>query len=152
MPNKFYQGVFTPKNPNKCINIAKGKPPFARSSWETRAFNWCDTNANVIKWASELVKVPYIYEIDQRLHNYFPDLYVEIIDKQGKLKKYLIEIKPDKQTSKPNPPKNKTKKALFNYNKALREWVKNQNKWKHAGMFCEGKDWVFRVVTERDLF
>ena len=34
--NKYYQGYFKPKYPNKCINIGVGKPPFARSSWETR--------------------------------------------------------------------------------------------------------------------
>jgi len=150
---RWYQGEFTPKNPKKCINLTLGgQKPFARSSWEMRLMNWCDSNKNVISWGSEIIKVPYIFEIDQKLHNYYPDIWCKIKDKDGLVQTYLVEVKPDKQQKKPVPPRNKTRKAMMNYNLALREYVKNQNKWKYAKRFCAGKNWKFRIITEKILF
>ena len=65
---------------------------------------------------------------------------------------YLIEIKPRKQESKPKVPRNKTRKAMKNYNIALIEYVKNKNKWKYAKRYCEGKDWRFKILNETNLF
>ena len=153
MARGYYQGEFRPKNPEKCINMRNGKKKaFARSSWETRMFTWCDLNDNVIEWGSEVLKVPYIFAVDQKLHNYIPDIWARIKGKDGFVRTYLLEIKPHKQTSMPKAPKNKTKKAVRNYNYAKIEYIKNKNKWEYARMFCEGKKWEFRILTENELF
>ena len=151
------QGLFTPKFPDKCINVTNGKRVFARSSWETKMFNWCDLNQNVVKWGSEIIKIPYIYDIDKsrgihKTHNYTPDLYCEIRNNKGYIDKYIIEIKPQKQKDKPIAPKRRTPKAVRNYYLALYEYVRNQNKWRYANLFCEGKNWKFKVITDDTLF
>lgn len=151
------QGKFTPKHPDKCVNIKVGKKPFARSSWELKMMNWLDENKNVVKWGSEILKIPYVYDIDkvkgvQKLRHYYPDFYIELINKNSQLKKYVVEIKPGKQMVKPPMPKNKTRKAMKNYGYALYEYIKNKNKKKYAELFCEGKNWEYKVITEQDIF
>lgn len=155
VPNNgsFKQGNFIPKNVDKCLNYKMGKPIYYRSSYEERMFNWCDMNKNIVKWGSELIEIPYVYDYDpDKLHRYYPDVYIELIDTNGNLKKYLIEVKPKKQTEKPIKPKRKTNKAIMNYNNRVKEYIKNLNKWKYASIFCEGKNWEFKLVTENDLF
>jgi hypothetical protein len=153
------QNTFNPKNPDKCLNMKmnNAKLPFYRSSWEAKMFNWCDENKNVVRWGSEILAIPYIYDIEKvkgihKTHKYYPDLYCEIRNKQGLIEKFVIEIKPVKQKNKPIKPKRRTKKALKNYTYAVHEYVKNQNKWKYARSFCEGKNWKFRIVTEENIF
>lgn len=155
--DNWTQGEFTPKNPDKCINIKIGKPVFARSSWEFKMMHWLDDNKNVLRWGSEIIKVPYVYDVDklkgvQKLRNYYPDFYVELINSKNELKRYVVEIKPDKQRKRPPTPKNKTRKAMKNYGYALYEYIKNKNKFKYAKVFCEGKNWEFKVMTEHDIF
>lgn len=150
--DKFDQGNFSPKNPEKCVNSKKGKPIIYRSNWEKRFMVFCDMNTNVVSWGSELFEIPYIYEIDNKLHRYYPDFYLEMKNSDGKIAKYLIEIKPKKQMSKPNPPKRKTEKSTKNYNYAICEYVKNNNKWKYARMFCETRDIKFKILNEDILF
>lgn len=157
--HNWVQGKFEPKNPQKCMNLhmSNAKLPFARSSWEFNMFHYLDENKNVVRWGSEILDIPYIYDIDKargihKTHKYYPDIYCEIINKNGNIVKYLIEIKPNKQKNKPVKPKNKTRKAMMNYQNALCEYVKNKNKWKYAQMFCEGKNWQFKILTEKDIF
>jgi hypothetical protein len=61
---------------------------------------FCDNNSNVIKWGSENVVIPYISPVDGRAHRYFVDNFV-VIREGSKIGKYLIEIKPFKQTFAP---------------------------------------------------
>lgn len=151
------QGVFNPEHPEKCINLRKGKKPFARSSWEFKMMAWCDQNKNVVRWGSEIIAIPYIFDLEKvngihKTHNYYPDIYCEIRNKKGLIDIYIIEIKPIKQKNKPIVPKNKTRKAMKNYRYAVNEYVRNQNKWRYAKMFCEGKNWNFRILTEQNIF
>ena len=55
MASRYSQGLFQPQNPDKFIG---GKLPFARSSWETKFMQFCDSHPNILKWASENVKIP----------------------------------------------------------------------------------------------
>ena len=90
---KFKQGIYKPKNPDKFW----GKDGYAiyRSGLELNYFRILDANPNVLKWGSEEVVVPYIFEGKQ--HNYFIDIFV--IFKSGEeIKKFIIELKPYKQT------------------------------------------------------
>ena len=64
---------------------------------------WCDLSESVIKWGSEETVVPYVSPLDNKIHRYFIDFYVQLRDKDGILKSYLVEVKPKKYTK---PPKN----------------------------------------------
>jgi len=140
---RFKQGVFQPKNPEKFI----GKFAIFRSSLERKFFLWADGNPNVLQWSSEQIIVPYKSPIDQRLHRYYVDTYV-VLREGDKIKKYLIEIKPYKQTLPPAP-SNRKKKTTVLYETT--QWVINQAKWEAAKKFATAKGAEFIVITEKDL-
>lgn len=139
---KFRQGIFTPKNKDKFI----GKQAVYRSGLELKFFRFCDDNKNVLKWSSENVVVPYVSPLDGRVHRYFVDNFISI--KEGnKIKNYLVEIKPYRQTK---PPTTKyRKKAHLLYEQ--RQWAINTSKWESAKKFCKKKGWDFLIITEKDL-
>ena len=72
--------------------------------------DFCDHNGNIIEWGSEeKVIIPYRCPTDGRVHRYYPDFYIKVKSKTGVVAKYLVEVKPKKQTQKPNEkPKRKT--------------------------------------------
>ena len=118
-----------------------------RSSWELKFMIWCDSNPSVLEWGSETVIIPYRSPVDNNIHRYFVDFYIKIKDKDNKVLKYLIEIKPEKFTKPPPIPQKKTKRFIqevFNYGI-------NQSKWEAASSFCKDRGWQFLVLTERDL-
>ena len=55
---------------------------------------YCDLNENILEWGSEEIVIPYRSPIDNRIHRYFPDFYVKLKETTGKIKKYIIEVKP----------------------------------------------------------
>ena len=140
-----YSGKFKPKNYKKY----KGDPTriIYRSLLERRFMVWCDNNENVIEWGSEELQIPYKSPVDKRTHRYFPDFYIKVQENTGRIKRYLIEVKPHKQTQKPKKPKRQTK----NYLREVYEYAKNQAKWKAATEFCEDRLWEFKVMTENEL-
>ena len=150
MPKRkgFFQGKYTPENPGKCINRSI---PIYRSSWEKRFMIFLDKNEYVLRWGSEVIEIPYQYSIDHRVHKYIVDMYCEIRDNTGKIKKYLFEIKPKDGLYKPKPPKRKTKKSLHTYNYKMATFIRNKDKWRSAIQYCNGKGWEFRILTEKDL-
>ena len=82
-----------------CLLTKNGQTPY-RSGLELKFFRFCDNSSNVLKWGSENIVVPYKNPLDNRHHKYYVDNFVVI--KEGKeIKKYLVEIKPYKQTKKP---------------------------------------------------
>lgn len=118
-----------------------------RSSWELKFMRWCDSNPSVLEWGSETVIIPYRSPVDNNIHRYFVDFYIKIKDKDNKILKYLIEIKPEKFTKPPAIPQKKTKRFIqevFNYGI-------NQSKWEAATSYCKDRGWQFLVLTERDL-
>lgn len=131
---------FIPKNPQKYI----GNPNniIMRSSWELRAAKWFDSHPSVLRWGSEEVKIPYIKPTDGKVHNYFPDFIAVIQDQSGTPKKYIIEIKPLKETML-------TEKST-NYDKI--NIVINNAKWSYARAFAAAKGFEFKILTEVDLF
>ena len=140
-----YKGKYQPKNPQKyrgdVTNI------IYRSLWERKFLIYCDTNENVIEYASEELALPYRSPIDNKIHRYFPDFYIKVKESNGEIKKYLIEIKPKKQTTEPIPQKRKTKGYIYE----VYEYAKNQAKWKAAEEFCKDRQWEFKVLTENEL-
>ena len=72
--------------------------------------------------------------------------YVEI--KEGNvIKKYLVEIKPSKQT-KPPQTKYRKKQHLIYEQKA---YVINQAKWEAARKYSKKRGLSFIIVTEKEL-
>ena len=140
-----YKGKYYPSFPRKY----KGDPTNIdyRSLWERKFMVYCDKNQNILEWASEEIAIPYRSPIDNRVHRYFPDFYMKVKETNGKIKNYVIEVKPAKQTKPPVKPKRQTK----GYNREAYEYARNQAKWKMAKEFCADRQWEFKVVTEKEL-
>lgn len=140
-----YKGKYQPSFPEKY----RGNPSniIYRSLWERKFMKYCDLNENILEWGSEEIALPYRSPLDGKIHKYFPDFYIKVKEKTGRIKKYIIEIKPKKQTIEPTPQKRKTKGYIFE----VTEWVKNQEKWKAAKEFCEDRQWEFKIFTEDEL-
>ena len=136
-----YKGRYKIKNPDKYL----GNPTnvIFRSLWERNTFRWCENNPKVRAWSSEEIVVPYKCKVDNKLHRYFVDLYVEINNGQT----IFVEIKPKKETLPPKQPKRKTKKFL---NEVI-TFSKNQDKWEAADQYARHKGWKFQVWTEETL-
>ena len=140
-----YKGRYQPSYPRKY----KGNPSniIYRSLWERKFMVYCDLNENILEWGSEEIAIPYRSPVDNKVHRYFPDFYIKVQENTGRIKRYLIEVKPHKQTQKPKKPKRQTK----NYLREVYEYAKNQAKWKAATEFCEDRLWEFKVMTENEL-
>ena len=140
-----YKGKYKPK----CIYKYKGDPTsiIYRSLWELKFMKYCDSNTNILEWGSEEIALPYRSPIDNKVHRYFPDFYIKVRESDGKTKKYIIEIKPMKQTLKPKVQKKKTKGYVYE----VYEYAKNQAKWEAARSFCKDRSMEFKVLTENEL-
>lgn len=140
-----YKGFFRPKNPEKYIGDVNNI--VWRSLWERKFLNYCDLNQNILEYASEEIAIPYLDPSTNRIKRYFPDVYMKVKDVDGNIKKYLVEIKPYKQTLPPTPRK-KTK----NYINEVYTYKKNEAKWKAAEEFCKDNGWQFKLITEKELY
>ena len=140
-----YKGKYYPTHPEKY----KGDPTgiVYRSLWERKFMVYCDKNTNVLEWASEEIAIPYRSPVDNKVHRYFPDFYMKVKETGGQVKRYIIEVKPLKQTTPPKKPKSQTKA----YIREAYEYAKNQAKWKVAREYCKDRMWEFKVITEKEL-
>jgi hypothetical protein len=86
-----------------------------------------DLNPNVVEWGSEEIAIPYIKPTDKKIHRYFPDFWMKVVTKSGEIRKYIIEIKPLKETviTKKTSDRDKLVIAL------------NYAKWEAAKSFCQ---------------
>jgi len=141
---QYKQGIYKPVDKNKYIGI---KLPKYRSSWELKFFQWCDRNINVLEWSSESVVVPYISPVDGRPHRYFVDNAIAIKE-DDIIKRYLVEIKPYKQTIPPKESKRKKKSTLLYEHMT---YSVNQCKWKAARKYAKSKNMEFIILTENEL-
>ena len=141
----YYKGKYSVKNPHKYM----GDPTnvIYRSSWELKFMIWCDTNPSVIKFSSEETVIPYICPTDNRPHRYFVDFKIQVKAKDGKLKTYLVEIKPYAQTIPPKIPQRKTKRFITE----VMTYGKNEAKWNAAKNFCKDRGYEFIILTENEL-
>jgi hypothetical protein len=140
-----YRGKYKPSYPNKY----KGDPTniIYRSLWERKFCVYCDLNENILEWGSEEMFIWYRSPIDSKPHRYFPDFYIKVKESTGHIKKYLIEIKPHKQTAPPPKPKRQTKGYIYE----AYEYAKNQAKWEAAKEWCADRGYEFKVLTENEL-
>ena len=118
-----------------------------RSSWERKYMIWCDNTSSVIYWQSEETIVPYRCATDNKWHRYYLDFRIQVKNKEGNLKTYLVEIKPLMQTLPPKYPGKQTKRYL---NESL-TFMKNQSKWDAAKAYARDRGWEFVVLTEKHL-
>jgi hypothetical protein len=141
----FHKRKYVPMFPEKY----SGDPTciIMRSSWETRFASWCDKNPSVIKWKSEETVVPYRCPTDDKLHRYFIDFQIQIRQKDGILKTYLVEVKPSAQTKPPIFPGKRTQRYITE----SYTYIKNQAKWAAADNYAKDRGWEFKIITEYEL-
>ena len=110
---------------------------------------YCDQTDKVLKWASEEIAIKYWNPVKKRPANYYPDFYVEYINKFWEKKKMLVEVKPSKET-KPPVYKKRTKNAL------IAESLYTHTRTKQSGRackeeFCLDNGLEFKIFTEHEL-
>jgi hypothetical protein len=131
---KYHQGRFTPQNPEKYkgdyTNI------IYRSSWEVNFMRWCDRNSNILEWGSEEFFIPYYDPTTNKVRRYFPDFIIKVQESDGSIKKYIIEVKPERQTK---PPTQSSKKKRKTYITEALTYEKNIAKWKAVQKVVETK-------------
>lgn len=137
-----YKGIFLPINIQKYNGNTKNIT--YRSLYELGLMKWLDENPDIISWSSEEIVIPYVCKTDNKIHRYFIDFYVKF--KSGKV--LLIEIKPIKQTKKPESKKGKSKTTLMEENIT---YIKNLSKWMAAKKYAEERGWEFNIWTEKTL-
>ena len=140
-----YKGRYTPKNPKKYKGDYHNI--IYRSSWERKFMVYCDNSDNILEWGSEEIIIPYLSPWDGKLHRYFPDFYIKVKQAKGNIKKFIIEVKPKKQTKPPKPVSRKTKRWL----NEVKTYSINEAKWKHAKEWCEKNNMEFKILTEEEL-
>ena len=137
---KYAQGIYTPKNPAKYVG--KHTPRY-RSGWEFTFMRFCDNSKHVLKWASESMSIPYRNPLTGKPTRYIPDFFILYVDKFGKQKAEIVEIKPKKQSLIESRVASARDRAVVAVNHA---------KWAAARAYCAQSGITFRVVTEDDLF
>jgi len=137
---KWANGIYTPKNPEKYIG--KHAPRY-RSGWEMTFMTFCDSNKNVLAWASESMSIPYRNPLTGKPSNYIPDFFVVYENKFGKKIAEVVEIKPKKQSLIESRTASARDRAAVAVNHA---------KWAAAKAYCQSQGFAFRVITEEDLF
>ena len=140
-----YKGKYKVKNPQKYVGDSTCV--VWRSLWERKYMKYLDGNSNILEWSSEEFFIWYKSPVDNKKHRYFPDFYVKEQYPDGTIKKYIVEIKPKKQTEPPTKPQRQTKR----YISEVYEYAKNQSKWEAAKEWCEDRGYGFVILTEREL-
>lgn len=137
---KWAQGNFTPKNPQKYVG--KHTPRY-RSGWELTFMTFCDSNDNILYWASEAIKIPYKNPLTGKPTIYVPDFFVVYQNKFGQQVAEIVEIKPKKQSIIESKRASAKDRAIVAVNHA---------KWAAASAYCRLQGLTFRVITEDDIF
>jgi hypothetical protein len=137
--SKFAQGPFTIKNPQKYVG--KGTPRY-RSGWEHAFMRFCDTNDNVLQWASESLVIPYRHPLTGKMTNYIPDFLITYKTRGNTVIAEVIEIKPKKQSVIESKMSSRDRAVV----------AINYAKWDAATKWCKRNGLRFRVITEHDMF
>ena len=121
-------------------NIMEMEILFIDHHMNQKFFFWCDNNENVIEWSAESIAIPYLFEVDRKIHRYYPDVIAKIKTNNG-IKKFIIEIKPYKQTN--------LSKRMSDNSKAIS--IVNLSKFSAAKKLCQHEGWEFLVLTEKNV-
>ena len=140
-----YKGKYRPNNPLKYKGDYRNI--IYRSLWELKFMKYCDSNQNILEWGSEEFWLPYRSPLDNKVHRYFPDFYIKVRETTGKINKMIIEVKPKRQCIEAKRPKKKTRGYIYE----VREYARNQAKWKAAKSYCLDRGYEFKILTENEL-
>lgn len=143
---KYHQGRFHPQNPEKYRGRDINNIIY-RSFWELKFMRYCDRNSAILEWGSEEFFIPYLDPTTNTVRRYFPDFIMKVQESSGKIKKYVIEVKPKRQTIPPIPGKKKRKTLI---SEAI-TYEKNMAKWKAAREWCADRLIEFKIITEDEL-
>ena len=136
---------YKPLNPKKYL--CNPNNIICRSSWERKFCQWADKKESVISWASEEINIPYVSPKDNRVHKYYPDFLIKVKESSNRIKTYVVEVKPKKQTLPPKKRKRITKSYIYE----CQTYAVNQAKWKAASEFCKDYRIEFKIITEDEL-
>tara|TARA_B100001094_G_scaffold74634_1_gene70964 strand:- start:5062 stop:5505 length:444 start_codon:yes stop_codon:yes gene_type:complete len=136
---------YRPKNPKKYKGDYNNI--ICRSSWERKFCSWCDLNENIVAWGSEEFCIPYFDPTERKMRRYFPDFIINVKEHTGKIKTYVIEVKPRKQTLPPKQKKRMTKSFLYE----CKTFEVNRAKWEAASEWCKDRKIEFKIITENEL-
>ena len=135
--SRYEQGYVDPSACKKLFDSLRTQPIIFRSSYEKKFVLWLESSPQVKHWGSECFNIPYYSVLDQKMHNYYPDYFVEMMNGD----KIVVEVKPHNQTVKP-----------VNENCwAAREYVRNVCKWQETIKFCNKKGYKFKIITEKTI-
>ena len=85
-----YKGIYRPSYPKKYKGDQRNI--IYRSLWERKFMNYCDLNENILEWASEEFFIPYHDPTTNRVRRYFPDFFIKYKDKDGNIRRSVIEV------------------------------------------------------------
>ena len=137
--SKWAQGVFEVGNPAKYVGK---RAPRYRSGWEWAFMHFCDTNQNILQWASESINIPYVNPLTGRQTIYVPDFLITYRTRDNTMRAELIEIKPKKQSVIESKQSVRDRAAV----------AVNYAKWDAATRWCRKQGLTLRVITEDDMF
>jgi len=137
--SKFAQGVYRVTNPLKYVG--KREPRY-RSGWELAFMRFCDTNDNILQWASESIVIPYRHPLTGKMTNYVPDFLITYRTRDNRMCAEVIEIKPKKQSVIESKASARDRAVV----------AVNYSKWDAATKWCRRQGLQFRVITEDDIF
>ena len=137
--SRWAQGDYTILNREK---YAGNGTPRYRSGWELSFMKFCDSNDNVLQWASESIAIPYRHPITGKMTQYIPDFLITYRTRDNTIKAELIEIKPKKQSVIESKMSSKDRAIV----------AINYSKWAAAQKWCNQHGLTFRVITENDMF
>ncbi len=137
--SKWAQGVYQVINTKKYVG--QGMPRY-RSGWEHSFMRFCDTNDNIMQWASESIRIPYLHPLTGKMTTYVPDFLITYKTRNNTLKAELIEIKPKGQSAITEGQKPRDRAVV----------AVNYAKWDAATKWCRNQGLTFRVITEDDMF
>lgn len=136
---KWAQGQYQVLNREKYVG--QGTPRY-RSGWEHSFMRFCDTNDNILQWASESIQIPYRNPVTGKQSIYVPDFLITYRTKNNTMRAELIEIKPAGQSAITENMKSRDRAVV----------AVNYAKWSAAEKWCKRQGLTFRVLTEHDLF
>lgn len=153
---KWKNGIYKIQNPDKYM--LQKKEAHYKSNLEERTCYFLDMNSNVVRWQYEGYAINYQKPmfVGGKLHptkpfetrRYIIDFYAEIKDKDGTIKKYILEVKSASATRPPIRPKRMTSKAQQRFIQECATFAINRSKWDAAKKFCDEHGIIFKMLLD----
>lgn len=104
---------------------------------------YCDRNPNIVAWDYEGVRIRYVDKSKrpEKVRTYHIDFVIYAKTPDG-VKKVWVEIKQSSEVRKP-----RSESDVMGW----QTWMKNQCKWKQAGITAQRNGAEFKVITEEQL-